>query len=352
MQEINKRFAKFIELLDSTKSDYILFSNRNDIDPNSIYLGLEIPDSYVLISKDKVEIYTSKIALDFVEFVLKSKVKKILPQSIFDKINLNHDLENLEKIISRSQVLINGDKMLFSETKKYNALKIIDASENFRIIRSFKSSYEVRQISKAVKITKKIFTKVISATDLFSNKLTEIEISSQLKTEALRYRVELAFEPIVASNYNSRFPHAIPSDKRITKMCLIDFGIKYNNYCADLTRCFFDNSNSKKEKEIYDIAIDTFYEIISKIESGESIIELAKYYEKKCKEISKDQLHSLGHGVGLEIHEYPTISIKIDQEVDLRQKVIAIEPGFYFDNFGVRYEDTIYVDKNNKVKVL
>lgn len=351
MNVIIKRYEKFLEVLDKYHSDYILLSNFSSLDPNLIYLSLEIPDVYILLSKQTIEVYTSIMGYDLASFIISNNVRAKLPKKIYYLIDLFTDLSELKKSLKNKKILVNGSKLSTSEFINFKCKKVIDASLYFQQIRSEKTNYEVSQISESVKFAKKILKSAINSVDIFSGKITEKQLANILKFEVYKNGLELAFEPIVASKFNSKFPHAVPSENMISKMCLIDFGVKYNSYCSDITRCFFESEKSK-EAEMYDESIKAFSEVVDLIEKQNTLKDLALYYSKKCDSFKIKQLHSLGHGLGLEIHEFPTISQKTKHEVNLRNKTLAIEPGFYFSDFGIRFEETIHIDKKLKVKVL
>lgn len=174
----------------------------------------------------------------------------------------------------------------------------------------------------------------------------------------------LSFNPIVALNANAAKPHALPCEKPLLNgdLVLFDAGVKYENYCSDMTRtAFFDKSlNFKKSQnfpqkmqKIYDIVLKAQEIAIKHARSGmkaREIDALARDFIAK-KGYGANFTHSLGHGVGLDIHELPRISTKSEGTIT-DGMVFSIEPGIYLaGEFGVRIEDLV-VMKNGRAEIL
>ncbi len=179
-------------------------------------------------------------------------------------------------------------------------------------------------------------------------------------------KYDLSFEPIVAINENAAKPHALPSSKKLKKndLLLVDAGIKYKRYCSDRTctsNVNFENFSFKREQKfknkkyqkIYDLVYKAQLNAIEKARVGmkaSQIDALARDIIQKAG-YGKYFVHSTGHGVGVDIHEFPVISAKSDVIIK-ENMVFTIEPGIYLPNkFGVRIEDTV-VMKNGKAVIL
>ncbi|MDO8554749.1 MAG: Xaa-Pro peptidase family protein [Candidatus Micrarchaeota archaeon] len=228
---------------------------------------------------------------------------------------------------------------------KLNKLFTIkDISEQLLQTRMVKSSEEVELIKKATEISKNIFANID-----FSEMKTEMDVKHYLLASTLEQNVEPAFNPIVATDKNSALPHYEPGDVKLGSMVLVDYAVKYKNYCSDLTRCFFLKRDKRKE-EAYESARLIFYDLIDAIPNLKTGKQLALLSEKLFKKAKLPSLiHSIGHGVGLDVHEFPRLSKKFND--NLSGAILAIEPAVYFKDFGVRYEETLYFD-GKTVKVL
>ncbi len=128
-------------------------------------------------------------------------------------------------------------------------------------------------------------------------------------------------------------------------------GCKYKGYCSDMTRTFFIGEPTEKQRKVYNLVQKNHDQTIEAIKDGANIKQLSKMVENDFKLNGYDLIHSLGHGVGLEIHEKPYISSRVD--APLRENmVITVEPGIYIpEEFGVRIEDTVLVEKGGARKL-
>ena len=151
----------------------------------------------------------------------------------------------------------------------------------------------------------------------------------------------LSFDTIVGSGVNSAQIHSVLSDRIILEndIILFDMGCVYNGYCSDMSRTIFIGKPTKKQEEIYNLVYKTYLNAIKNIRVGNTAKEADSFGRKMILERGFDYAHSLGHGVGKEVHEEPLISPKRD-EILKENMVFSIEPGIYIENeFGVRIED-------------
>jgi Xaa-Pro aminopeptidase len=179
-------------------------------------------------------------------------------------------------------------------------------------------------------------------------------------------KYELSFDPIVAINENAAKPHALPTNKKLklNNLILVDAGVKYKRYCSDRTctaNANFEKFNfnreqkfkNKKHQKIYDIVYKAQLNAIEKARVGMKASKVDKLTRDIITKAGFGEyfVHSTGHGVGLDIHEFPTINSKSDVIIE-ENMVFTIEPGIYLpDEFGVRIEDTV-VMKNGRVEIL
>jgi Xaa-Pro aminopeptidase len=194
----------------------------------------------------------------------------------------------------------------------------------------------------------------------------EFELSFRFK-EVLtkRGKRELSFEPIVAINENAALPHAKVSSKVLRKgdLLLLDAGIKHKRYCSDRTRTIFvgDNISMSKTQKFSNKEIQKVYDIVKKAQEeaikAVRVGVMAKELDKVARDVIERAgfgryfVHSLGHGVGLDIHEFPFINSRNETRID-EGMVFTIEPGIYIPNaFGVRIEDMVIIE-DGEVKVL
>ena len=237
----------------------------------------------------------------------------------------------------------------YAEYKEYmHKYKVNNFQETEKIIekqRMIKDENEIEKIRKACELTDKCFDYLV---DYIKVGQTEKEIALEIeKYFRLNGADGISFEPIVASGKNSSKPHAVPTDKKIDlgDVITLDFGCKYEGYCSDMTRTIFVGYIPEEVKKIYDLVLKNQLQTEKQLKDGEKIKIISKMVENDFKLNGYDLIHSLGHGVGLDIHEYPGIHSKNDNV--LREKmIITNEPGIYLPGkFGVRIEDTVLIGK-------
>jgi len=224
--------------------------------------------------------------------------------------------------------------------KIYPRVKFKDYSSFFLELRSIKTEVEINFLKKAAKLTDLALQQIIS--QLKSNQFnTENDLKLFLQQFALKYKTELSFPPIIASGKDNHNPHHQTSNKRLSPgFLLLDFGISYHNYCSDMTRMVYLGNPTQKEIEFYNFLLKIQTEAINSLNFGLSLSQVDKEVRNKLGKFSSYFIHSLGHGVGIEIHENPKVSPDSKDKVTLNQ-VFTIEPGVYFKKYGLRIEDTI-----------
>ena len=261
-----------------------------------------------------------------------------------------------------------NDFSLFTYEKLNNNLniKFIQKPNFSKLKRLIKSDNEIKLISEAMRLGRVGFKRF--AQYLQENGVGKSEKNLFFKAKEFMSHhgeLELSFDPIVAINENSAKPHALPTDKTLNKndLLLVDAGVKYKRYCSDRTCCTSitkemnfkreQKFKTKFEQKIYDIVLKSQQTAISKARVGMKASQIDKLARDVIEKsgYGKYFIHSTGHGVGLDIHEYPNINSRSDVILE-NNMVFTIEPGIYLnEKFGVRIEDTV-VMKNSKAEVL
>ena len=213
-----------------------------------------------------------------------------------------------------------------------------------------KDEDEIENIKKACEITKQCFEE-ISQFLIPGN--TEIDIAKMIDSYFSEKAEGIAFETIVASGENSSKPHAVPTERQFKEqdIVVIDIGCKIKGYCSDMTRTFFIGEPTEEQVKVYNLVKKNHDQSIKDIYDGINAKTIARNVENDFNINRFNLIHSLGHGVGLEIHEKPFLSTKVD--FTLRENMtITIEPGIYLPGkFGVRIEDTILIQKSSAIEL-
>jgi Xaa-Pro aminopeptidase len=211
--------------------------------------------------------------------------------------------------------------------------------------RQVKSGLEIEAIRSAAAIGDKGFQFML---DTIKPGMSERNIAVELECYMKRQGAQdVSFETIIASGERSSLPHGVASDRILHagELVVMDFGCIYDGYCSDMTRTIGIGSLSDKQREIYGIVKDAQQKALESTKSGMTSSALDEIARKHIRDLGYGEQfgHSLGHGVGLEIHEAPRIG-ENDLTVLTEDMIITIEPGIYLDGqFGVRIEDLVCV---------
>ncbi len=230
--------------------------------------------------------------------------------------------------------------------RKYKINSFIEAESIISALRNIKDNEEIKNIKTACEITDKCFSFLLN---YIKPGMTEKQIARKIE-EFYNLNAEgISFNTIVASGENSSKPHAVPSDRKIQSkdIITIDMGCKVNGYCSDMTRTIFVGSPTSMQKKIYDLVLKNQKNVTAEIKDGMNIKTIVQGVETDFKLNGFDLIHSLGHGVGMEIHEKPFFTTVSDNYLK-ENMLVTNEPGIYIaGNFGIRIEDTVLVTKQD-----
>jgi Xaa-Pro aminopeptidase len=216
-------------------------------------------------------------------------------------------------------------------------------------MRGIKDAQEIETINRAVEIADGAFAHVLG---IIRPGITELDVAAELEYKMKKLGASgPSFETIVASGLRSSMPHGVASEKKLEMgdAITMDFGALYNHYCSDITRTVFLGQPDKKMIDIYNIVLEaqlTSEKGAVKGKTGREVDRIArdiiygKGFEGKFG-------HGLGHGLGLEIHENPRLSLGGDKVLE-NNMAVTVEPGIYVEGLGgVRIEDTIIIRDDN-----
>lgn len=268
-------------------------------------------------------------------------------QSLYNHLEIIIKSENIQKI------LFEGDDLKFSEYKKLENLGVSLEMVELRHIRAVKDSYQISKIKNACMIGDQVFDQIIKK---IRSGISERNLADEIEKLMHKFAARPSFDSIVAFGSNASIPHHQAGAKKLKgggEFVLLDFGVKLDHYCSDMTRTIFLGKANSKQKKIYKTVYEAQRRVADfldkKIKSGDQVT--GQQVDQIAREFIKSQgydliPHSLGHGIGLQVHEYPSLSPKSD-DVLLEGMVFSIEPGIYIPGFGgVRIEDLYVIEKN------
>ena len=228
--------------------------------------------------------------------------------------------------------------------RKYKINNFVETEYIIEKQRMIKDTDELSNIIKACNITDDCFKHILQ---YIKPGMTEKQIAKEIDDYYSQRTEGTSFDTIVASGENTSKPHAVPTDRKIQEkdIITIDMGCKVNGYCSDMTRTLFVGEPTEEMKRVYDLVLDNQKFVLDQYKDGANCRQITKMVEGNFKLNEYDLIHSLGHGVGLEIHELPYMSYKFDTY--LRENmVVTNEPGIYIPGkFGIRIEDTVQITK-------
>lgn len=273
----------------------------------------------------------------------------IITQSLKEK-----DAQNisLAKLLAELRIKELGFESNFLKVDGYHKyqqimpqIKLFPFANIIETIRIIKDQSEIILLKKAAHIANSAFLKTISH---LSAGISEQSLANQLNYNMRNEGASKeSFDLIVTSGERGTLIHGEPSDKRIEtgELIIIDFGCIYGMYNSDCTRTICLGEPNHKQKEIFNIIKEVQIETLGKIREGVLCSELDNFARSRITEKGYGDyfLHSLGHGVGLDIHELPRLNFN-DHTILETGMVITIEPGIYVPGIGgVRIEDTVVV---------
>ncbi len=226
--------------------------------------------------------------------------------------------------------------------------KLIPSTPFLKDARAIKDKEEIQKMHKSATLLWKGFEHICG---LLKEGIVEKELAKQFEIFCLERGAEgLSFDPIIAFGPNTAMPHYRSADTRLKKgdVVLIDIGIALDNYHSDMTRVVFYKKENAYLGHLYEIAKRAQQSALQLCRPGVKLKQLDMAARQVMREENVEDLfiHSLGHGIGLEVHEYPKIKFDgEDKDVILEEgMVFTIEPGLYVPGIGgVRYEDTVVI---------
>jgi Xaa-Pro dipeptidase len=315
----------------------LLLHRGNSFDPNFYYhSGLDIDHAFLLMDGKKTL------------FVPKMNEAAARAQFHGSVVPFEDAVEALSGRLKGRKVRFDANSL---KARTYVRLaricRLEDCSLELLRQRSVKKPQEVSAISRAARHTKEIFHSLD-----FKKAKTELGVRRQLLVATAELGLEPAFDPIVSTDGNAAYPHHEPSNKKLGQLVMVDYGVMYRHYRSDLTRCFISggDSGAREKKAQYEKLRGVCHEIVDELPALRLGKDVAAFAAKLMKRAGfPKMIHSIGHGVGLEIHEFPRLSHKYDDSI--AGAAMAIEPAFYLKGYGMRHEETVYFD-GKKARIL
>lgn len=317
------------------------------------YTGFSGEECFCVLTQDDVEL--------IVDSRFTEQAKEQAPTVIVRQYNSPNERDDMiANFFQRHDTTLVGYEGTYLTHKRFTTyeqilgkrIEFIDATRLLDIVRAVKDKDEITCIEKAANIVDNVFDELCKVIRVG---MTESEVAAEIEYRMRKHGAQKAsFDTIAASGYRAALPHAMPSEKKLQvgETIVLDFGAYYNGYCSDITRTVFIGEPDKKMKKVYEVVLKAQLSAISAITDG--------IWEKAADAIARDIIaesgygeyfgHSLGHGIGVEIHESPRLSPRSVSSLVVNN-VVTVEPGIYLPGKGgVRIEDDVVVlDKGCRI---
>jgi Xaa-Pro aminopeptidase len=269
-------------------------------------------------------------------------------------------IESVKEILNKHSVKKLGfeqNEITFGVYQSYVAalapIQLVPTDALVETLRIFKDTTELQIMQEAADLADQTFTYILTK---LKPGVSEKEIALEMEIYMRRHgATSSSFDTIVASGERSALPHGVASDRLLqaNEFVKLDFGAYYHGYCSDLTRTVVLGQPTEKHKQIYDIVLEAQLLTLEKLKPGmtgreadaiaRNVISQAGYGDKFG--------HGTGHGLGMEIHEAPRLSLQSDTVLEPGM-VVTVEPGIYIPGFGgVRIEDDVVITESG-IRVL
>lgn len=338
LQEIQRALQK-------QKIDLALLINTTIKDPTMLYLtGLNLEYSFLIIPKNEQPIFLVS-ALEYERAKKYSAVKKI--------VKYQNPWKEIKKLLKGKTTIGINEAYITIATKKALEKAIVGKKYKptdaiYKVVRMIKTEEEIKKLQKAAAIADTIFEKLTRELKINRNMFkTEKDIAEFIDQKAKTWGDDPSFETIVASGKNAALPHYVPQDIRLQRgFCVLDFGVRYKNYISDISRTIFFGTPTKEEIINYTKVRNANERAIKELKINKRLKDIDKLSRKEF-----TYPHSLGHGIGIEVHEGPNVSPKSKERIK-ENMCFTIEPGMYIpEKCGIRIEDDIWMTTNGPVQM-
>lgn len=338
------RIDKLRAILPDDKSAFLITSDINRL----YYSGFRSSAGAVFITKKSATLLVDFRYFEAAEKSVGNAIDVLCFKKLFDSLNEIIDKEDIKGVIIEDDFVTVSSFRKLKNDIKAEVISDFLLSDKILDFRMIKSSDEIDKVRTAQRITEKSYLELIN---YVKAGISEKELATELEYLMKKNGAErIAFDIISISGKNTSLPHGVPSDKPLENGDFItfDIGSVYDGYHSDMTRTIALHSVTDEMREIYDIVLNAHLDAAGYIKQGNTCADVDNAARNYIKERGYGEYfgHSTGHGVGLEIHEKPTVYLT-NNTVLKSGMIITNEPGIYLpDKFGVRIEDMYLVTDN------
>jgi len=310
---------------------------------NVSYLsGFAGSDSMMLVTPGRTFFITDSRYIQEAEESLRGVALELAAGSAYSKIRDLVKAERLKRMGFESMDLSHAVALKLKEMLP--GVRLAPLKDTVEGLRAVKDAEEVRAIKRSIRLTKSVLYGTLRR---LRPGVTEESLARAIEISFIEQGARPAFDPIVAAGANSSKPHASSGPSRIRKdsFVMIDIGCRLGGYCSDMTRTVITGAMKERFAKIYTVVRAAQQRAIDKVRDGARMSEVdfaARGYIHSMG-FGRHFGHSVGHGVGMEIHEQPAVS-RTSGGFLKKGMVMTVEPAIYLPGFGgVRIEDMVLV---------
>jgi Xaa-Pro aminopeptidase len=232
--------------------------------------------------------------------------------------------------------------------RKLKGVSFVPLSDIVERERMIKKEWEIERMKRALRLTEEAISHCLG---MLKEGISEKDLARELEFYLKERGAELAFESIVAFGERSALPHAKPTERKLKNgdIVLMDVGARVDGYCSDMTRVFFFGKPKEEFLKMFNAVLEAQNRAIEGIREGRKCGDIDAIARESLKEKGYGELftHSLGHGVGREVHEMPGLAPGSKERLR-SSTIVTVEPGVYVEGLGgVRIEDMVLVGKKS-----
>jgi Xaa-Pro aminopeptidase len=316
---------------------------------NQHYLsGFAFTDGLLLITKTRALLITDFRYFEMAEKGAFSEYEIVMPENRVELISSVLKADDCKRVGFEGGSVSFGTYRAYAE--KYPFVEFVDIEGMIEELRRIKDSAELVKMQRAQDITDAAFSALMS---LITPNMTEIEVAAELEYQMRKLGASgLAFDTIAVSADASALPHGTPRNVKLRPGFLtMDFGAKYEGYCSDMTRTIVVGRADAEIKKLYNTVLKAQLAALEylKMGAGADMGEADKAARDLIDAVPEFKGafgHSLGHGVGLFIHEAPGLSVRGFGKKLRAGEVVTVEPGIYLPGrYGCRIEDMVAIEE-------
>ena len=336
-----KRIKELQSKLDALNVDAVYLASAVS---HRYFTTFDNPDAHLLITKER--------AYAFEDFRYTEVANNTLA-GIYTVLSPRRDFTaQLNEIFAENGIKRLGYENLVMCVERYDYYKsslnveLVKINDVINKMREIKSNEEIEKIREAQRVTDLAFEHMLK---MLTPNMTENDVAAELEYVMRKNGAEdKSFETIAVSGRKSSMPHGVPSSVKLSHGFLtMDFGALYEGYHSDMTRTVSIGKADEEMKKLYNTVLKAQTSALEMLKAGVTGAEADK--------VARDIIyvdyegyfgHSLGHGVGLEIHERPNLSYINDKPL-VPGNIVTVEPGIYIPNkYGCRIEDMVLITEN------